>query len=382
MSKKILLYCQHSVGIGHLKRTMVLATELKKSFKVCIVSGGAFPKEMKITNNIEFIQLPPIGINDKNLLEAIDCNDPVHLVMRKRQKIILSTYKTFQPDVLITEAFPFGKIQFLGDLLPVLKLIKKSTKKILLLCSHRDIIEPSTSKKTLMQQFSAKMINEIYDGILVHGDEKLIPFEVTCPQIKKLSKPIFHTGYVTDLLYQPKIQRSKLKKVLLSAGAGKIAHPFIHKILNAYLKYGFGEGISLNIIAGPLYPTNQFNTLKRLVSNHPEITLYHSVESLIEFYKSARLSISLGGYNTTMEIIASGVPALISPYYNQTNQEQKIRTSILNNKKLIKIMDYKQMDEKQIAQFVVEALQHKTSNPKVDLDGAAKTRKIILELLG
>jgi predicted glycosyltransferase len=36
----LLLYCQHSLGLGHLQRSWALASHLAEAFRVTLVSGG------------------------------------------------------------------------------------------------------------------------------------------------------------------------------------------------------------------------------------------------------------------------------------------------------------------------------------------------------
>ena len=173
MQKTVLFYCQHSIGIGHLVRRFATINALKKSFHVTLISGGDFPKGVTVPEGINFVQLPPVGIDQNGALKAIRTSDSVHSVMRTRQKKVISIYDEIRPDVFITEYFPFGKIQFMGELLPILKRIKSSDKAVQVVCSLRDILEPSSMSKKLQQDFSIKIINEHYNSLLVHGDAPL-----------------------------------------------------------------------------------------------------------------------------------------------------------------------------------------------------------------
>lgn len=377
MSKKILFYCQHSIGIGHLVRSFALVNSLKISFQVTLVSGGDFPEGLLIPKAIKYIQLPPIGIDENNCLKAINTQEPVHHVMKKRQKILLQTFKESQPDIFITEFFPFGKIQFLSELSPVLRLIKNSEKQIKVLCSLRDILEPNFSGGKMGQDFSVKIINEYYDCILIHGDKKFIPLEETFPELNRINVSKYYTGYVTAMSHHRKIDRQAFKKIVLSAGGGKVAHPFILKIISSFRHYGFGDGITLQVITGPIYPLKSFKVLQDIVKNDNNIILNYSVESLSESWLDARLSISSGGYNTLMELISSGIPAIVSPYRNQTNSEQEIRSSYLNQMGLIKTMYYEDLNEEEIALTIKKALDFTPSDKTIDLGGANKTRKIL-----
>ena len=42
---RLLFYCQHSVGLGHLVRSMNLADGLTRDFDVTLLNGGPWPSE-------------------------------------------------------------------------------------------------------------------------------------------------------------------------------------------------------------------------------------------------------------------------------------------------------------------------------------------------
>lgn len=377
MKKTLLFYCQHSIGIGHLVRSFALVNSLKKNFQVTLVSGGDFPQGLSIPDGINFVQLPAIGLDLYNCLEAIDSDEPVHKVMKSRQKEIMRIYNEIEPDIFVSEYFPFGKIQFMGDLLPLLKRTKTSDKPVNVVCSLRDILEPKSMAKKMQQDFSTKIINEYYSSILVHGDESFITLDETCPQLSMMNIPVFYTGYVSDENYQLKIDRTNFNEIVLSAGGGKIAPPFITKMVSSFKKFGFGEGIILKVIAGPIYPKEDWIKLKELVKDESDITLLRSVESLTNVWKEARLSISLGGYNTLMEVICSRIPALIIPYCNESNSEQEIRAIKLLKEGLAETIDFKKSSEEQLALSVKKALNFNPADKELNLNGAENTRVII-----
>lgn len=378
MPKKVFFYCQHSMGIGHLVRSFALVNSLKKSFSVTLVSGGDFPKGIKIPKGINFVQLPPIGIDANNCLTAIGTDVSAYKVMKIRQKKVITLFKKIQPDILITEYFPFGKIQFMGELLPVLKSIKANNTSVQVVCSLRDILEPKYLATKMGQDFSIKIINEYYSRILVHGDENFITLNETFPQLIKIKVPVSYTGYVSDEKYTAKINRENFKEIVLSAGGGKVAEPFISKMVNSFKKFGFGEGIILRVIAGPIYPNEDWHALQKSVKNNPDIILNRSVENLSITWKNARLSISSGGYNTLMEVLCSRTPALIVPYCNESNSEQEIRTNKLHKEGLVQTVNLENSSEEQLALSVKKALNFIPFNKELNLSGAENTR-IILE---
>ena len=377
MQKTLLFYCQHSVGIGHLVRSFALVNSLKKTFLVTLVSGGAFPKGLSVPDGINFVQLPPIGLNLNKCLEAIESDEPVYKVMKSRQNKIMRIYNEIEPDVFVSEYFPFGKIQFIGDLLALLKRTKFSNKPVTVVCSLRDILEPTSTTKKMHQDFSTKMINEYYSSILVHGDENFITLNKTCPHLSRMNVPVYYTGYVTDEKYQTKIDRTAFNEIVLSAGGGKIASPFITKMVCSFKKFGFGEGISLKVIAGPIFPKGDWIELQELVKNEPGIVLLWSVENLTNVWKKAKLSVSMGGYNTLMEVICSRIPALIIPYCNESNSEQEIRAIKLQKEGLVETTDFEKLSKKELTEAVKNALNFNPVDKDLNLNGAENTRLII-----
>jgi predicted glycosyltransferase len=189
--------------------------------------------------------------------------------------------------------------------------------------------------------------------------------------------PVYYTGYVTDEKYQTKIDRTAFNEIVLSAGGGKIASPFITKVVCSFKEFGFGEGISLKVVAGPIFPKDDWIELQELVKNEPGIVLLRSVESLTNVWKNAKLSISLGGYNTLMEVICSRIPALIIPYCNESNSEQEVRAIRLEEEGLAVTIDFKSLSEEELALAVEKALEFAPINKDLNLNGAENTRLII-----
>jgi predicted glycosyltransferase len=64
MTKRVLFYVQHLLGIGHLKRAATLARGLAADgLEVTLVSGG-FPVPELDTGGARFVQLDPVRATD------------------------------------------------------------------------------------------------------------------------------------------------------------------------------------------------------------------------------------------------------------------------------------------------------------------------------
>ncbi|PYR20097.1 MAG: glycosyl transferase, partial [Acidobacteria bacterium] len=57
----LLLYCQHSLGLGHLKRSWTLAEALSADFDVVVLSGGEPPDGLRPPCGVDLVQLTPLS---------------------------------------------------------------------------------------------------------------------------------------------------------------------------------------------------------------------------------------------------------------------------------------------------------------------------------
>ena len=118
----LLLYVQHLLGVGHLKRALTLAHGfVGAGYAVTVVSGGV-PSPAIDTSGVAFVQLPPLRAADEHFKLLLDEHDePIDDAWKARRRdMLLSVYERAIPDVLMLELFPFGRRQLrfeLDDLL-------------------------------------------------------------------------------------------------------------------------------------------------------------------------------------------------------------------------------------------------------------------------
>src|SRR4051812_25716356 len=112
----LLFYCQHSLGMGHLVRSLALVAALQKRFRVVFLNGGRLPKKIRTPEGVEVVNLPPLGLSPEGKLVSRDRRRTVERAQHLRRRIILETYRTLRPQVVFVELFPFGRKKFAGEL--------------------------------------------------------------------------------------------------------------------------------------------------------------------------------------------------------------------------------------------------------------------------
>ena len=98
------------------------------------------------------------------------------------------------PQVIVTEMFPFGRRAFRGELSPVLQAARSLPRRPLVIASVRDILV--SKRDPSRYDFMVQTCLEHYDQVLVHGDERLLPFASSFPPAAELGSRIVHTGFV------------------------------------------------------------------------------------------------------------------------------------------------------------------------------------------
>ncbi|MEO0828039.1 MAG: glycosyl transferase, partial [Cyanobacteria bacterium J06642_9] len=66
--QKLMFYCQHILGMGHLIRSMEIVRGLTDDFEVCFINGGEIVQGFQIPPSVQMINLTAIK-TDPEILE-------------------------------------------------------------------------------------------------------------------------------------------------------------------------------------------------------------------------------------------------------------------------------------------------------------------------
>src|SRR3546814_6880421 len=135
----VLLYVQHLLGIGHIRRAAVLARAFHRAgLKVVFVTGG-FPVRGLALDGVEVVQLPPARSADETFAVILDEADrPVDAAWKARRRdLLLATYRRSRPRVVMTELYSFGRRKMRFELDPPLGDARGEDPPAPLACSDR-----------------------------------------------------------------------------------------------------------------------------------------------------------------------------------------------------------------------------------------------------
>src|SRR5215469_9878908 len=384
---RVMFYCQHLLGIGHLVRSAAIIDAMAADFSVHFVMGGLPVGEVRLPADIDVTQLPPLQSDAAFGLQVCDSSATLQETQALRKNLLLGVFDSVAPDVLITELYPFGRKQFGFELIPLLERAQRRSEKPITVTSIRDVLV--TKKDQLIhEQRVCEIINRFYDLVLVHGDERLHRLEETFSSAGHLTCPIRYTGYVvpegrtsgSDSVPDEALPRPT---IVVSVGGGR--SPQCYELLTAVMRAAIllERRIShcFHIFAGPLAPPEIYADLEALALTARNVQVSRYTSSLRIHMKHAALSLSMAGYNTVMDIISAGVPALVLPATSNEDREQSIRAAALEKLGVVGILRQEDLKPERLAVEIVRALEVTPKRLSLNLQGARNTTLMLTEFI-
>jgi predicted glycosyltransferase len=381
--KTLLFYCQHSLGIGHLFRSFAIAEALSKRFRVVFVSGGKLPRAVRLPDGIEYVQIPPVGEGPEGGIVSQDGRRDIDLAWRLRSSRLLKLFHQLKPSVLLIEFYPFGRLQFSSELLPLLDAARLAKpQRPLVLCSLRDIIKSrARPHRSIYEDIISTFVNNLYDGVLFHADPRFARLEETFQSSVPLSTPVYYTGFVTPQRELPvTTARKNGNQVIVSAGGGRCGATLSHTALEAYTRYGIGDGLGMTIVAGPFMPQPEWERLKAASQNVRGLKVRRWLTNFRAELSRARMSVSQCGYNTTMDLLSTRTPSLVVPYVDKDELEQMQRARKLERFGKVRVLEPERMDARTLATEIRRTLSFQPSSTNFDMNGATRTSSLIESL--
>ena len=418
MSASVLIAVTHLLGSGHLVRAANLARALAQGgFSVTLASGG-MPLRAMEGEPFAFVQLPVIkaeGTDFRTLLD--EGGQPIELE-RKAARIarLEELAARLRPDVVIVEHFPFGRRQLAGEFLALIAAVKAVRPEALVLSSVRDVLVTPRPDRIVEAE---ERIAGIFDAVLVHGDADFLPLDRSWPVGEGLAAKLRYTGYLDaerttePLSPHPEEPQSGVSKdapgvsgasasilrdaipngmapqdegsdgmdeVIVSGGGSAAALPlFACAVAAARLDR---SGRRWRLLAGRGMAEDD---IARLAFEAPgRVVIERARPDFPALLAGCAVSVSQAGYNTVLDLVAAGRPAVVVPFDADNETEQTVRAEAMERAGLARCFrlsgDFVG-DAVALADAVGEAIGSLPPALPIDRNGAARSAAIVSELL-
>ena len=325
---RVLVYSHDTYGLGHLRRCLALAGALgscPSAPTVLIATGSPQATSFSLPQGCDTLKLPaitkgPTGYRSRTL--QVSLAESVEL----RSALLNATIGSFAPDVLLVDHAPLGMA---GELTPVLDRLSGNARRPALVLGLRDVIDEAErvhDEWTATGAWSAVLGG--YDEVLVYGDPALTTTAHELGLHRRLGERLRFTGYLGRPV-RPAPPSGPRPPVVVAAGGGGDGH----RLLRAYASYleSLPEPAPFRsiVVTGPLASPRRAADLEaRFAAVGSEVEVIRFTNRFEDLLAEAAGVVTMAGYNTAVEILSTGVPALLYPRV-APRREQAIRAERL-----------------------------------------------------
>ena len=374
---RILFYCQSSLGIGHTIRSLRIAEGLNRCFDVHFFNGGEHIKDLQAPSGVSMNQLPAITSDAEfTSLQPADPTMSLEETFRIRRDMMLDSYERLSPEIVLVELYPFGRRQFNPELKPLLKYARRHGSRIV--CSVRDILVARKDQEAYETKV-VDLMNRFFDLLLVHSDPTFQSLHDSFSRLGDIQAEIAYTGYVVpDITVD---SASKSKTIIASIGGGRFGHELAEAVVRSAPLLAHRIPHDIVLYTGPFCPGHVVDQLRDLAHGQGNIRVERFTPDLHQKLANTDLSISMGGYNTTMNVLATGVRAMMMGCMNNGGMDQVERVEKLGQLGVVDVIREHDLEPGRFADRVARCLERAPAAANIDLDGVGATASILQELI-
>ena len=372
---KVLIAVTHLLGTGHLSRALTLGRAFAAAgHQVCVASGGFAAPQLN-ADGVDLLQLPPLrsdGVDFTRLLTASsDVADEAYY--SKRQDALCTALTDMQPDILITELYPFGRRSLAEEFKALLTTAHAMPRRPVILASIRDILAPPSKPKKAIQ--ADAMIAEYYDAVLVHSDPTATRLEVSWPVSEMLEKKLRYTGYVTPPAPTEHPQRDGDGEVLVSAGGGSVGDALFE---TACLAAAQMPDTRWRLLVGG---SDAAQRIERLQAIGSPAVIEPARPDFRQMLPLAAASVSMCGYNTALDLLQCGTPSVLIPFDAGKEVEQGLRAQSLKPMPGFEVVTSADLTPDSLCQAIREAMTSpRRATDGLHFNGASRTVEISVDM--
>ncbi|WP_170451054.1 glycosyltransferase family protein [Ruegeria arenilitoris] len=374
---RTMIVVTHLLGTGHLSRALTLGRAFADAGHDVTVASGGMPAPQLNRDGVSLLALPPLrsdGTDFTRLLTADgDIADAAYL--NSRAIALTEAVRRVNPDVLITELYPFGRRSLADEFLALLSTARSLPSRPVVLSSIRDILAPPS--KPAKAARTEEITERFYDGVLVHSDPEITPLDASWPVAKNLAERLFYTGFVAPPAPDPHEQGEGANEILVSAGGGSVGQPIFRAAIEAAQKM---PNRRWRLLVGGQDAEDRIAELRHMT--HGENVILEPVRpDFRQMLPLAAASVSMCGYNTAMDLLQCATRAVLIPFDDGKEVEQTLRAQSLARLPAVDVLPSAKLTGEALAQAVDRVL-HQGPRKPLDggFDGARKSVEIATSL--
>jgi predicted glycosyltransferase len=341
---RVALYSHDTMGLGHMRRNILLAQTLRRAplnAISLIIAGAREAAAFSMPAGVDCLTLPALSKDGNGTYGTRHMPIALPELVTLRAGAIHGALEAFQPDVLIVDNVPRGAVR---ELDPALRALR-ATGRTRLVLGLRDVLDdPKVVRAEWRRAANEDAIREYYDEIWVYGDEAVCDPRTEYGFAADVAERVRFAGYLD--------QRERLalagegdaffddlglppgKLVLGLVGGGQDGA----RLADAFTQATLPPGANAVLVTGPFMPLALRRELARRAELNARLRVIEFVREPGVLLARADRVVAMGGYGTTCEILSFERHALIVPRV-RPRREQAIRAERLAALGLVHTVD-------------------------------------------
>lgn len=398
-SCRIALYSHDTMGIGHMRRNLLIAQALAASPlrpTTLLIAGAREATLFDPPPRVDFLTLPSLhksaaGVYGARSLE-VSADDLVDL----RSHVLRGSLDAFDPDLLIVDKVPRGA---LGELDDALRSLRRRGRARCVL-GLRDVLDdPMIVRPEWAADAAEQAIRDYYDAVWVYGSPAVYDLAREYDLADDVAAKIRYTGFLSR-------RAASAVPATASGGApdpaaddddetGGFAPPGGRRL--ALCMVGGGQdGAALAeafvaaplprdtcalVVTGPFMSRQAKDRLRAATAGREHIRLLDFSARPDALIDRADRVVCMGGYNTVYEVLAARKHALVVPRV-RPRREQLIRAERLRSLGMLDMLEPERATPAALGRWLADDLPPPAPFPlAADSDGVDRLAALAADVL-
>jgi predicted glycosyltransferase len=383
---RIALYSHDTMGLGHMRRNLLIAKTLTSSpfdVEILVVAGTVEAASFAKTMGMKCVTIPSLHKDQNGEYSSRKIRLPLKDLVAIRSQAILSAIRKFGPHVLIVDKVPRGALHELDS---TLHYLRSNTFCQCVLGLREVLDEREKVQHEWKKDDNENTIARYYHSIWVYGDPSVFDTIREYGFSDFVASKAVYTGYHDQRLRldHQKATKRKFKEILGSnkrlilclLGGGQDGTP----LAQTFCAIHFPAGSVGVLISGPFLPQDVREKLEFQARNNPRLHILGFVLEPAPFLDRADRIISMGGYNTICEVLSFEKPALIVPRV-KPRKEQWIRAKRLQDLGFIDVLHPDDLKPESLRRWLISDVAQPKIRDRIDLDGLKRLPNLLGQIL-
>ena len=385
---RIALYSPGMVGLGHMRRNLLIGQTLARppaEAAVLMIAEARQASAFAMPSGMDCLTLPALRKEPDGTCYPRYLDLPLDRLIAMRAQVIRAALEAFAPDVLIVDHLARGA---LGELEPSLESLRRDGRTRCVL-GLRDILEdPATVRHEWGRVANEDAIRDYYDAVWVYGDPAVFDPVREYRLRDDVAERVRYTGYLdqtgradlaepngSDPLAPLALPSGRLAVCLVGGGQDG------DRLAEAFAEADLPPDMHGVILTGPFVSAAALERLRRRAATDPRLRVLDFLEEPTHLVSRADRVVAMGGYNTISEVLSFEKHALIVPR-PAPRPEQSIRAERLRRLGLVHVLDADSVTPRALGDWLARDLgPPPRARERVDLNGLVRIPALLDEVL-